>query len=149
GYCEMLLEECASAAPPQLVADLERIHLAGRRLLVVINDLFDPIKSAAYKGNPALIHHEVRTPLNQIIGYAEMLQEEAREQGADTFAEDAGKILEAARTLLNLVVENFGDAGAGLDIGENPAAPASTTFIRHDEIAPPASSRMAVRADGN
>ena len=42
GYCEMLLEESSSAAQPQLVADLERIHLAGRRLLVVINDLFDP-----------------------------------------------------------------------------------------------------------
>src|SRR3954469_9555450 len=63
GYCEMLLEESAEAQP-QLVADLERIHLAGRRLLMVINDLFDPIKSAAYKADPSLVHHEIRTPLN-------------------------------------------------------------------------------------
>jgi class 3 adenylate cyclase len=142
GYCEMLLEESASTAQPQLIADLERIHLAGRRLLVVINDLFDPIKSAAYKGNPALVHHEVRTPLNQIIGYAEMLQEEATEQGAGTFAEDAGKILEAARKLLHLVMENFGDPAAGLEMAGNPAAMTSATFLRRDENAPAAFARM-------
>ncbi len=142
GYCEMLLEESTSTDRPQLLADLERIHLAGRRLLVVINDLFDPIKSAAYKANPALIHHEIRTPLNQIIGYAEMLQEEATEQGADTFAEDAGKILEAARKLLHLVMENFGDPAAGLGIAGNSAATTSATFLRRDENAPTASTRM-------
>src|SRR5690348_9978259 len=129
----MLLEESADDAPPQLVADLERIHLAGRRLLVVINDLFDPIKSAAYKSNPALIHHEIRTPLNQIIGYAEMLQEEAHEQGASAFAQDAGKILDASRKLLKLVMDNFGESLTGLDNTENPAGALSTTFLRRDE----------------
>jgi class 3 adenylate cyclase/CheY-like chemotaxis protein len=146
GYCEMLLEESASTARPQLVADLERIHLAGRRLLAVINDLFDPIKSAAYQANPSLIHHEVRTPLNQIIGYAEMLQEEAAEQGAETFVEDAGKILQAARKLLHLVMENFGDVTVGSGITENPAAAASTTFLRPNEFVPASSARTALRA---
>jgi class 3 adenylate cyclase/CheY-like chemotaxis protein len=129
----MLLEESAGDAPAQLVADLERIHAAGRRLLVVINDLFDPLKSAPYKANPALIHHEIRTPLNQIIGYAEMLQEEAHEQGAGTFVEDAGKILEASRKLLILVVENFGESKSGMDNTENPAATLSTSLLRREE----------------
>lgn len=145
GYCEMLLEEPANQARPQLVADLERIHLAGRRLLIVINDLFDPIKSAAYKANPSLIHHEIRTPLNQIIGYAEMLQEEAREQGAGAFAEDAGKILEASRKLLNLVIENFGGAKSGLDPAEDPVGTISTTFLRRDESVPVATARTGVQ----
>ena len=146
GYCEMLLEESTSDARPQLIADLERIHLAGRRLLVVINDLFDPIKSAAYKANPALIHHEIRTPLNQIIGYAEMLQEEAGEQGADTFAQDAGKILEASRKLLELVMENFGGSKLGLDTAENPAGTVSTTFLRHDDVVSVSPGRIIVQA---
>lgn len=145
GYCEMLLEEPANQARPLLVADLERIHLAGRRLLIVINDLFDPIKSAAYKANPSLIHHEIRTPLNQIIGYAEMLQEEAREQGAGAFAEDAGKILEASRKLLNLVIENFGGAKSGLDTADDPVGTISTTFLRRDENVPVASARTGVQ----
>jgi adenylate cyclase len=135
GYCEMLLEESASDTKPQLIADLERIHLAGRRLLIVVNDLFDPIKSAAYKGNPELVHHEIRTPLNQIIGYAEMLQEEAQEQGADAFAADAGKILEAAHKLLQLVMENFGAVKPAGDIDENAAGTLSTNFIRRSDIA--------------
>ena len=45
GYCEMLLEEAPARPAADFVADLERIHLAGRRLLTVINDLFDPVKS--------------------------------------------------------------------------------------------------------
>jgi class 3 adenylate cyclase len=146
GYCEMLLEESASAARPQLVADLERIHLAGRRLLSVINDLFDPIKSAAYKDDPALVHHEIRTPLNQIIGYAEMLQEEAREQDADAFVQDVGKILEASRRLLHLVVENFANPALGLGIADNQAETTSTIFLRHEDIMPGSAVRAATRA---
>lgn len=143
GYCEMLLEESAGQAPSQLVADLERIHLAGRRLLVVINDLFDPIKSAAYKTNPALLHHEIRTPLNQIIGYSEMLQEEANEQGAGAFAEDAGKILDASRKLLNLVVRNFGESNSDL---ENTVGTLPTSLLRREETALPSSAQTAIPA---
>ena len=116
GYCEMLLEEAADLPQQTFVADLERIHFAGRRLLNVINDLFDPVKSAAYKSDPNLVHHEIRTPLNQIIGYAEMLQEEARERGAAAFVADFEKILTAARELLRLVVENF--ARPEIDLGK-------------------------------
>jgi CheY-like chemotaxis protein len=145
GYCELLLEESAKESPPQLLADLEHIHLAGRRLLFVINDLFDPIKSAAYKADPALVHHEIRTPLNQIIGYAEMLQEEAQEQGAGAFAEDAGKILEAAHKLLHLMMENFGESKSGLDLMEEPVGAHSTTFLRHDDAVPTSSVRIAAQ----
>ena len=88
GYCEMLIEEAEDQPQQTFVADLERIHSAGRRLLNVINDLVDPAKSPAYKSDPNLVHHEVRTPLNQIIGYAELLQEEARERGATAFVAD-------------------------------------------------------------
>src|SRR6185295_7295398 len=104
GYCEMLLEEAEDLPEQAFVADLERIHFAGRRLLNVVNDLFDPTKSAAYKADPNLVHHEIRTPLNQIIGYTEMLQEDARERGSEAFIADLEKILLAARELLRLVV---------------------------------------------
>ncbi len=101
---------------------------------MVINDLFDPIKSGAYKADPALVHHEIRTPLNQIIGYAEMLQEEAREQDAGAFAEDAGKILEAARKLLNLAMENFGGSKFGLGNAEGAVGTLATSFLRQTDI---------------
>lgn len=141
GYCEMLLEEAADQAQATLVADLERIHFAGRRLLTVVNDLFDPVKSAAYRADPSLVHHEIRTPLNQIIGYAEMLQEEAHEAGAESFVADAGKILAAARELLRLVLENF---SAPDSIAAATVAPGAfaTTFLRRDEAGGAAPARL-------
>jgi adenylate cyclase len=143
GYCEMLLEEAADVPQQAFVADLERIHFAGRRLLNVINDLFDPVKSAAYKADPNLVHHEVRTPLNQIIGYAEMLQEEARERGAEAFVADFEKILTAARELLRLVVENF--AGPEITLGKAETKPSSqaTVFFRREAVAQTPSERSA------
>lgn len=136
GYCEMLLEEAEDLPEPALVTDLERIHFAGKRLLTVVNDLFDPVKSAAYKADPNLIHHEIRTPLNQIIGYAEMLQEEARACGAEAFVADFDRILTAARELLRLVVENF--AGPEMDFGrpDSQAAASATVFIRRESTPP-------------
>jgi class 3 adenylate cyclase/CheY-like chemotaxis protein len=145
GYCEMLLEEAADAPEQAFVADLERIHFAGRRLLNVINDLFDPVKSVAYKADPNLIHHEVRTPLNQIIGYAEMLQEEARERGAEPFVADFEKILKAARELLRLVVENF--AGPEITLGKTESQPSSqaTVFFRRDAVAGTQTERSTIK----
>ena len=136
GYCEMLLEEAEDLPQQQFVADLERIHLAGRRLLNVINDLFDPVKSVAYKSDPNLVHHEIRTPLNQIIGYAEMLQEEAQERRAEAFVADFEKILTAARELLRLVVENFTTSEMQLGQTESPPSASATVFIRRDTAAP-------------
>ena len=135
GYCEMLLEEAEDLPEATLVADLERIHFAGRRLLTVVNDLFDPVKSAAYRNDPNLVHHEIRTPLNQIIGYAEMLQEVARDRGADSFVADFERILAAARELLRLVVENF--AGPQMDFGRpEVSAPTAAVFVRGETAAP-------------
>src|SRR5262245_57447221 len=77
GYAEMLIEEAQDSGRDGAVPDLKKIHTAGRRLLTVINDLFDPIKAPAYRSDPNLLDHEIRTPLNQIIGYAELLHDEA------------------------------------------------------------------------
>src|SRR5262245_27068457 len=81
GYCEMLMEEAEDGALAAYLPDLERIHGAGKRLLAVINDLFDPDRGEFYRSNQPRLDHEVRTPLNQIIGYTEMLQEESQALG--------------------------------------------------------------------
>jgi class 3 adenylate cyclase len=134
GYCEMLMEEAQDRALEGFLPDLERIHSAGRRLLAVINDLFDPARANAYRADPSLLDHEVRTPLNQIIGYSEMLQEEAQEQGQPTLIADLQKINSAARELLQRVVQNFGPT-AGAVGGPPPVAPSgATTFLRREAV---------------
>src|SRR5262249_36276848 len=51
----------------------------------------------------ANMSHELRTPLNAIILYAELLQEEAEDQGVETFIPDLEKICNAGKHLLALI----------------------------------------------
>ena len=51
----------------------------------------------------ANMSHELRTPLNHIIGYSEMLQEEAEDSGWEESIPDLEKIGSAGRSLLSLI----------------------------------------------
>ncbi len=56
---------------------------------------------------PPQLIHELRTPLNQIIGYSEMLAEQAREGGQDDFVLDLEKLRKAGLRLLEIISDNF------------------------------------------
>src|SRR5690606_13556140 len=60
---------------------------------------------------PPLSHlrHDLRTPINQIIGYSELLMEEAGDAGHGAYDADLKKINGAAKTLLGLINENLTD----------------------------------------
>jgi len=58
----------------------------------------------------AHIRHELRTPINGIIGYTEMLLEDVEE---DLFTQDLERILAGGRTLLGLVDQVLGNGAAG------------------------------------
>ncbi len=51
----------------------------------------------------ANMSHELRTPMNAILGYSEMLQEEAEDEGLDNFTPDLQKIQSAGKHLLALI----------------------------------------------
>lgn len=53
----------------------------------------------------ANMSHELRTPLNAVIGYSEMLKEDAREQELEDIYTDLDKIHAAGRHLLTLINE--------------------------------------------
>lgn len=61
------------------------------------------------------ISHELRTPLSAIIGYSELLQEEAQDLGQATLIADLEKIRVAGRHLLTLVsaILDFSEIEAG------------------------------------
>ena len=72
--------------------------------------------------------HDLRTPINQIIGYAEMLQEEAEDSGHDDYVGDLKKIQTAARRMIELVDEHLSPdkapgATAMASAAEAPAPP--------------------------
>lgn len=51
----------------------------------------------------ANISHELRTPLQAIIGYADIVREELELEGLDELAEDLGKCMRSAQSLLALI----------------------------------------------
>jgi signal transduction histidine kinase/DNA-binding response OmpR family regulator len=51
----------------------------------------------------ANMSHELRTPMNAIIGYSEMLKEEAQDQNAVDFIPDLERICQASQHLLRLI----------------------------------------------
>jgi signal transduction histidine kinase len=53
----------------------------------------------------AKMSHELRTPLNAVIGYSQMLIEDAQDEGDVESIEDLGRIINAGRHLLKLVNE--------------------------------------------
>ena len=57
----------------------------------------------AKSGFLANMSHELRTPMNAIIGYSEMLMEDAEEEGNQASADDLAKIHSAGRHLLSLI----------------------------------------------
>jgi HAMP domain-containing protein len=63
----------------------------------------------------ANMSHELRTPLNAVIGYAEMLREDAATQGRAGDEADLTQILEAARHLLKLIATVLDFAKADAD----------------------------------
>ena len=101
GYSEMLLEDVADQGSENLRSDLEKIHSAGSQLLALVNDVLDPAKVEA--GDPDLdLRHDLRTPINSIIGYSEMLQEEAEALNHTDIIPDLRKIRSTAERFLFL-----------------------------------------------
>jgi hypothetical protein len=55
------------------------------------------------EGNLSYIRHELRSPLNAIIGYTEMLIEQAEDEGQKDFLQDLQRIRSAGHKLLKLI----------------------------------------------
>lgn len=66
----------------------------------------------------ANVSHELRTPLNAVIGYSELLIENAEERGAPEEAGDNRKVLEAALKLRGMVNDVL--KLAAIDAGKTP-----------------------------
>ncbi|MDC0668791.1 ATP-binding protein [Nannocystis radixulma] len=81
-----------------------------RQLQVLNRELsaaIDQAQAANRAKSTFLAHmsHELRTPLTAIIGYGEMLHEQARDHGSDGLARDADNIVQSAQHLLTIINE--------------------------------------------
>jgi adenylate cyclase len=101
GYAEMLLEDSGRAGLDDLKPDLQRIHTAGLALQRLIGDVLaresgpDDAESFGQR-----LRHDLRTPINTIKGYGEMLLEDVEDAGAANLAQDLRRLLTAAEQML-------------------------------------------------
>ncbi|MGA2863016.1 MAG: adenylate/guanylate cyclase domain-containing protein [Verrucomicrobiota bacterium] len=123
GYCEMLQEDEHTPEPFQ--ADLQKIHAGGRQLLALMTEYFDEEIFGTQRLDLFQLCHALRTPVNHIIGYGEMLQEQAEDLGRKKLLADLAKITGAARTWLALMEEYLITPAAGAPA----AAPAATGLL--------------------
>ncbi len=101
----------------------------------------------------ARMSHEIRTPLNAIIGYGQILREEAEESDDRLLVEDIDRILEAAYYLMRLIdmILDLAKIGAGrmqFDIHTHDLrALIEAALAPYREVIETSSNRIAVAID--
>jgi adenylate cyclase len=109
GYAEMLMDDAVQADGAPRIDDLQRILDASRTLHRLILSLLDPATIHQSDGSTDLadyrrtLRHDLRTPINAIKGYGEMLREDAVDGGAKTLVADLDKLLGEATLLLDRI----------------------------------------------
>jgi len=110
GYCEAFQE---NPATPRVFRDeLRRIHAASRRLLSLITEHFDDENLTVQKPDLRQLGHDLRTPVNHIVGYAEMLIEEAESRGDSWPLSNLRRMANEARQWLALMEKHLLDLKA-------------------------------------
>ncbi len=108
GLIHLLAEDCGPVTGEGLWQDVEKLKTAALRLEAIVSGLLDPATSLqqlagqAPEGFSSVLRHELRTPITAILGYGELLAEEA----GDGFQSQIGivqDITDAARRLLGQI----------------------------------------------
>jgi signal transduction histidine kinase len=83
----------------------ERAQAQAERALVTAEEARQHAENATKAKSLFLANmsHELRTPMNAIIGYSELLQEEAEDNGHEEYVADLKKVQTAGRHLLSLI----------------------------------------------
>jgi adenylate cyclase len=97
GYAEMLIEDATGLDLGEFLPDLQRIHTAGTALQDLLQNVL------AHEGSVidrAKLRHDLRTPMNAIKGYGEMLVEDATNAGHEVLVSDLMRLLTAVQGVL-------------------------------------------------
>jgi len=141
GYAQILLDEAKNNDQAQFREDIEKIQLATRSLSNLIASLVGPFRSHARKASDdpeeyrRRLRHDLRTPINAIKGYGEMLREDAAElDKSSALVTDLDQLLGEASRLLERIegVVSFSlpDVEVSTEDAEAGAGPVSAEVAR-------------------
>ena len=98
GYVEILIEDATRLELDALLPDLDRIQQAGIALQNLLQAVLAQKTDEAI--DPRKLRHDLRTPMNAIKGYGEMLIEDAADAERETFVADLSRLLTAVQGML-------------------------------------------------
>ena len=110
GYGELLHEQVKESGLKEMLADLDRILSAARDLRGIVDELMDESVAQKIFDTDDLHHaerklrHDLRTPINAVKGYSEMLLEDLEDledPAEENIREDFSKLLDETNRLLS------------------------------------------------
>jgi class 3 adenylate cyclase len=115
---EILAEDAAHAGLTRYEQDLLTMRAAGARLLELVSTMLERTNDGGEAGPSAMeIRHDLRTPITAILGYGELMAEEAQDRGDTQLLEPLAHALDAASRLLReidqIVEFSIGGESAG------------------------------------
>jgi len=136
GFAEMLHQDAARNGPEEAVADLARILTAAGDLHAMVDRLLDKeLAESLFEGADEAaaqqkLRHDLRTPINAIKGYGEMLLEDLEDLGAERMRADFDILLDQADQLLSQIdtIVDFSRGGSGT-AAEHPCGPAEAAAM--------------------
>ncbi|HET9448970.1 MAG TPA: ATP-binding protein, partial [Steroidobacteraceae bacterium] len=117
GYSEMLQEDAADLGYVQAVPDLEKIQIAGRHLLGLINDILDLSKIEAGKMTLSVEQFDVTTLITDVVGTAQPLVAAHRNQLLLEISSDAGRMRSDSTKLRQVLLNLLSNAAKFTDRG--------------------------------
>jgi len=105
GYCELLIED--PDLPKGYKNDLETVKTGGWQLLATLNNYLSEQNFARRAFNIAQLQQDLRTPVDHIIGFTEILMEMAQEDNRAETLSDLVKIHKAATLWLQMMETNL------------------------------------------
>ena len=103
GFSEMLIEDCQDEGYDSFVLDLEKIHNSGKEILAIIeHSLSDSnleVSGDELNDIASKMEISLRIPINTVIGYSEMLQEDSSDIDICSFYDDLDKIIKSGKIL--------------------------------------------------
>jgi signal transduction histidine kinase len=105
GYCELIVEEAGDAAPPELVAGIWELHMAGTQMLKLTNEVFSEQPSAMRTLEVAALGEAFRAPAAVAATLCQELEQQAIAASLPIAAQDLRRIGTATTRWLTRVEE--------------------------------------------
>jgi signal transduction histidine kinase len=93
GYQELIAEDLAKSGPVAAAADAERVLAAAGSLAGLVSEL---VAVGPGVRDEATLRHDLRTPVNAILGYSELILEDFEPELAAPVAADIRTVISSA-----------------------------------------------------